>query len=68
MHVLSINNPHLSDWLPMIYPPEWEIKETTDTAPSASFLDLYLEFNINGHLSNRTTKGMILHLKNINFS
>jgi hypothetical protein len=28
----------------LIYPPELEVKETTDTASSASFLDLYLEF------------------------
>jgi hypothetical protein len=25
----------------LIYPPELEVKETTDTASSASFLDLY---------------------------
>jgi hypothetical protein len=31
----------------MIYPPELEIKETTDTASSASFLDLYLEIRSN---------------------
>jgi hypothetical protein len=29
----------------LIYPPELEVKETTDTASSASFLDLYLEFD-----------------------
>ena len=51
--VLSINNPHFSDWLPLIYPPELEIKETTDTASSASFLDLYLEIDTNGQLSTR---------------
>jgi hypothetical protein len=27
----------------LIYPPELEVKETTDTASSASFLDLYFE-------------------------
>ena len=51
--VLSINNPNFSDWIPLIYPPELEIKETTDTASSASFLDLYLEFDIHSHLSTR---------------
>ena len=51
--VLSINNPHFSDWLPLVYPPELEIKETTDTASSASFLDLYLEFDTNGQLITR---------------
>ena len=34
----------------MIYPPELEIKETTDTASSVSFLDLYLEFDDSGQL------------------
>jgi hypothetical protein len=36
--VLSINNPRFAEFLPLIYPPELEIKETTDTASSASFL------------------------------
>ena len=34
-----------------IYPPELEVKETIDTASSASFLDLYLEFDDSGQLS-----------------
>jgi hypothetical protein len=42
--VLSINNSRFAEFLPLIYPPELEIKETTDTASSASFLDLCLEF------------------------
>jgi hypothetical protein len=37
--------------VPLIYPPELEVKETTDTASSASFLDLYLEFDDSGQLS-----------------
>jgi hypothetical protein len=41
---LSINNPRFAEFLPLIYPPELEVKETTDTASSASFLDLYLVF------------------------
>jgi hypothetical protein len=36
--------------LVLIYPPELEVKETTDTASSASFLDLYLEFDDSGQL------------------
>jgi hypothetical protein len=35
----------------LIYPPELEIKETTDTASFASFLDLYLKFDDRGQLS-----------------
>ena len=40
--VLSINNSRFAEFLPLIYPPELEVKETTDTASFASFLDLYL--------------------------
>ena len=51
---LSINNSRFAEFLPLIYPPELEVKETTDTASSASFLDLYnsvLKFMINGTTS-----------------
>jgi hypothetical protein len=34
-------------------PPELEIKETTDTAWSATFLDLYLEFDDSGQLGTK---------------
>ena len=51
--VLSINNPRFAEFLPLIYPPELEIKETTDTSSSASFLDLYLEFDDSGQLSTK---------------
>jgi hypothetical protein len=42
-----------AEFLPLIYPPELEVKETTDTASSASFLDLYLEFDDSGQLSTK---------------
>ena len=45
--VLSINKSRFAECLPLIYPPELKVKETTDTASSASFLDLYLEFDYN---------------------
>ena len=51
--VLSINNSRFTEFLPLIYPPELEVKETTDTASSASFLDLYLEFDDSGQLSTK---------------
>ena len=51
--VLSINNPSFARWLPSIYPPELEIKETTETSCSASFLDLHLEYDTSGHLSTK---------------
>jgi hypothetical protein len=37
----------------LIYPPELEVKETTDTASFASFLDFYLEFDDSGQLSTK---------------
>jgi hypothetical protein len=39
-----------AEFLPLIYPPELEVKETTDTASSPSFLDLYLEFDDSGQI------------------
>jgi hypothetical protein len=39
-----------AEFLPLIYPPELEVKETTDTASSASFLDLCLEFDDSGQI------------------
>jgi hypothetical protein len=41
--VLSINNSRFAEFLPLIYPPELEVNETTDTASSASFLDWYAD-------------------------
>jgi CO dehydrogenase/acetyl-CoA synthase alpha subunit len=52
-YVLSINNSRFAEFLPLIYPPELEVKETTETASSASFLDLYLEFDDSGQLSTK---------------
>jgi hypothetical protein len=53
MFVLSINNSRFAEFLPLIYPPELEVKETTDTASSALFLDLYLEFDDSGQISTK---------------
>ena len=41
--VLSLNNSKLSDHLHNIYPDELEIKDTTESAHSASYLDLLLD-------------------------
>ena len=51
--VLSINNSRFAEFLPLIYPPEMEANETTDTASSASFLDIYLEFDDSGQISTK---------------
>jgi hypothetical protein len=48
--VLSINNSRFAEFLPLIYPPELEVKET---ASSSSFLDLYLEFDDSGQISTK---------------
>ena len=50
---LSINNSRFAQFPPLIYPPELEVKETTDTASPASFLDLYLEFDDSGQISTK---------------
>ena len=51
--VLSINNSRFAEFVPLIYPPELEVKETTDTTSSASFWDIYLEFDDSGQLSTK---------------
>ena len=51
--VLSLNNSRFSDSLPLIYPQELEIKNTTDSRNSASYLDLLLKFDHNGNLHTR---------------
>ena len=51
--VLSLNNPHFSECLHLIYPSELEIKDTTDTRRSASYLDLFLEIDTDGRLKTK---------------
>jgi hypothetical protein len=41
--VLSLNNSRFCDLVDRIHPIEFEIKDTTDTDASASYLDLHLE-------------------------
>ena len=43
--VLSLNNSRFGDFLHLIYPQELEIKDTTESRRSASYLDLYLEID-----------------------
>ena len=51
--VLSINNPKFGEYLQHIYPSELQIKETTDTARSASYLDIHLTIDDNGLLQSK---------------
>ena len=48
--VLSINNPDFDNYLSQMYPPELEIKDTTESNTSASYLDLLLSIGRDGQL------------------
>jgi hypothetical protein len=48
--VLSLNNSRFGDFVDHIYPIELEIKDTTDTDRSDSFLDLHLEIDSEGRI------------------
>ena len=48
--VLSLNNSRFCDFVDRIYPIELEIKNTTDTDRSTSYLDLHLEIASVGRL------------------
>ena len=52
-----LNNSRFGDFVDRIYPIELEIKDTTDTDRSASYLDLHLKVDSEGRL--RTTKEVI---------
>ncbi|KAK3086807.1 hypothetical protein FSP39_023781 [Pinctada imbricata] len=49
--VLSINNPKFTDYLSRIYPSELEVKETAETNNSASYLDIMLSSDKDGHMN-----------------
>ena len=48
--VLSINNPEFENYLGQMYPVELEIKGTTESNTSASYLDLLLSIGRDGQL------------------
>jgi hypothetical protein len=48
--VLSLNNSRFGDFVDRIYPIELEIKDTTYTNRSASYLDLHLKIDSEGRL------------------
>ena len=49
--VLSINNDSFHSYVDLIYPCELEIKDTTESSTSASYLDILLKVDINGKLT-----------------
>ena len=56
--VFSLNNSRFGDFVDRIYPIKLEIKDTTDTDRSASYIDLHIRStSTEGRL--RTTKDMI---------
>ena len=48
--VLSINNPDFANYLGQMYPAELDIKDTTESNTSASYLDLLLSIESDGQL------------------
>ena len=48
--ILSINNPDFENSVGQLYPPELEIKDTTESNTSASYLDLLLSICRDGQL------------------
>ena len=48
--VFLLNNSRFGDFVDPIYPIEFEIKDTTDTDRSGSYLDLHLEIDSEGQL------------------
>ena len=48
--ILSINNPDFENYLGQMYPPELEIKDTTESNTFASYLDLLLSIGRDGQL------------------
>ena len=49
--VLSINNPEFENYLGQMYPVELEIKDTTESNTSASYLDVLLSIGRDGQLN-----------------
>ena len=47
---LSINNPEFENYLGQMHPAELEIKDTTESTTSASYLDLLLSIGRDGQL------------------
>ena len=51
--MLSLSNPSFGNYFHQIYPDELNIKNTTDTSHSASYLDLMLQMDHNGLLTTK---------------
>ena len=51
--LISFNNAKINEYLHLIYPPELEIKETTEDLKSVSYLDLCIEIQNDGNLCSK---------------
>jgi hypothetical protein len=51
--VLSLNNSRFGDYLHRIYPNELEVKDTTDTQKSVSYLEFHIEIANGGRLKTK---------------
>ena len=49
-YILSINNPDFENYLGQMFPAELEIKDTTESNPSASYLYSFLLIESDGQL------------------
>jgi hypothetical protein len=49
--VLSINNDRFHSYVDSVYPSELEIKDTTESSTSASYLDVLLKIDADGKLT-----------------
>ena len=59
-YLMSINNPDFENYLGEMYPPELEIKDTTESDTSASYLDLLLSIRRDGHLHTSFTTSVTI--------
>jgi len=66
--VLSLNNSRFVDFIYRIYSIELEIKDTTDTDRSASYLDLHLEIDSDGRLRTKLYDKRNFNFPIVNFS
>ena len=66
--VFSLNNSKFDDFVDRIYSTEHEIKDITDTARTASYIDMHTEIGSNGRLRTKFyDKGDDFHFPMMNF-
>jgi uncharacterized protein YlbG (UPF0298 family) len=61
-YVLSLNNSQFGNYLLLLYPNELEVKDTTDTLKSVSYIDLHLEIDNEEKLKTHFTTNVMISL------